>query len=239
MHYTNFPTKGILPYETGEAWLTAWAKRIYPAKFKILGGEPTINPELAKFIYLCRKLWKTTNLIMTTNGGFLERPPGLAEALYETGTVVHLSTHHATDERYLTMHAKARQWLEDNHINHMVDDNINGWYKTYKGETPLEARPYSDNAQRQSWAVCVSKYCMQLHANRLWKCAPLAYLDHLEENAIKLGGRLHEDWKPYLGYVGIGVTASDEDLAKFLAQEDEWMCNMCPANPEPYVHSIR
>ena len=76
---------------------------------------------------------------------------------------------------------------------------------------------------------------MNLHENRLWKCPPIAYLNTISER-FKLNEK--DDWKPYVGYEGIGLDATDEELKTFLSREEEPICEMCPVNPETYIKTI-
>ena len=55
--------------------------------------------------------------------------------------------------------------------------------------------PFEDDRPRQSWEICSTKACKQLHDGKLWKCPPLAYLK-LQETKYNLSPK----WDPYLGY---------------------------------------
>jgi hypothetical protein len=91
--------------------------------------------------------------------------------------------------------------------------------------------PYEDNNPRKSWEMCISKYAIQLHENKLWKCPALAYLPMQAEKY-----NLSEKWNPYLKYKPLEVNCSDDELESFLNKEDECFCSMCPAkNVESFI----
>jgi hypothetical protein len=74
-----------------------------------------------------------------------------------------------------------------------------------------------------------------LFEGRLWKCPQTASL-HLAAAKFSLQSR--EEWGPYLGYSGVDVTCSDEELAFHLTRGPEPVCGMCPAKPESYEKDI-
>lgn len=236
-HYSNYTVKGILPIAEGGEWLTTWARRIEPRRFKFLGGEPTLNPDLIEYIELVAKLWPRSHRILTTNGYFIERHPTLPRVLAETKTQLRISFH-STEAKYadkLTMVLEQlKDWVRDDGVDVAVDDATKGWYRTYRG-AGKDMMPFEDHDPRAAWETCVNRYCMNLHDNRLWKCPPIAYLNTIEER-FKL--RDNPAWQPYLAYEGVGPDISDEDLVEFLSREEEPICEMCPARPVTYVKSI-
>src|SRR5262245_30805745 len=80
-HYSNQGHKGLLALEDADAWMARWNRRLEPKIFSLLGGEPTIHPQLADFITLSRRHWPRTHLRIVTNGFFLHRQPRLPEVL--------------------------------------------------------------------------------------------------------------------------------------------------------------
>ena len=47
-HYSNFHAGGIVSVDEARANFDAWQGRLAPKQIAILGGEPTLNPELFK-----------------------------------------------------------------------------------------------------------------------------------------------------------------------------------------------
>ena len=45
----------------------------------------------------------------------------------------------------------------------------------------------------------------------------------------------NKEWKQYANYKPLLPTCSDEKLSGFLNREEEFICNMCPANPNRVV----
>ena len=92
-------------------------------------------------------------------------------------------------------------------------------------------RPHADGDTEASWSGCPARVCLVLLEGRLWKCPQTAAL-HLA--AAKFDLQTSDEWRPYLAYDGIGVTASDTELYEFLNRGAEPVCGMCPTNGESY-----
>ena len=105
------------------------------------------------------------------------------------------------------------------------------WRKQYKGHG-VTMRPYEDKEPRKSWEICQCSWAnggvqnVQLYENTLWKCPPIAYL---KSALTKFGLHTHPKWKPYLKYKPLSGDATLEEMVNWMRQEEEDICNMCPA----------
>lgn len=224
-HYSNHQHKGILPLETGREWMVAWCDRILPHRFSLMGGEPTLNPQLVEFVYLAHEMWPGSYRDVVTNGFFLERHPDLGKALKETGTNLAISIHYNSPE-YLEHVAKVKEIVRPWGVPIDWRDSYRHWQLRYKGYGD-SMMPYSDGDPRLSWETCHTRFCSQLHEGKLWKCPNIAYLG-MQARKFKL----RPEWEPYLsGYEPLSPDCTDEELAAFYDREDEFICGMCPANP--------
>lgn len=228
-HYSNQGHKGVLSLGEAEHWMNLWSQRLSPATFSLLGGEPTIHPDLTGCVTLARRHWPDTHIRLVTNGFFLHRHPDLPAVLQrDPNACIYLSIHHdALDyqEHLRPVLALLRGWIGEYGILVEASQSFRKWTRRYLG-TGNEMEPFKDGQPRQSWEHCPAKWCPQLFEGRIWKCAPLAYL---KLQAAKY--QLSESWKSYLDYPPLESGCSDEQLTEFFAREDEPSCGMCPANP--------
>ncbi len=67
-HFSNSGHKGVLGVEEADQWMKAWNGRLRPAMFRLLGGEPTLNPRLSELISLAVRCWPQSRVALTTNG---------------------------------------------------------------------------------------------------------------------------------------------------------------------------
>jgi hypothetical protein len=231
-HYSNQGHKGSLALGEAERWMSLWSARLAPEFFHLLGGEPTIHPDLSAFLPLVRRAWPRARIRIVTNGFFLDRHPALPEAMRAAGNCfIAVSIHHdGTDyrARFAPIWDLLGRWVGAHGIEvHFLPSHL-WWTRRYRGSGAAMA-PYDDRRPRKSWEICPAKYCPQLHDAKIWKCAPLAYLG-LQH--AKYG--LDERWRRYLDYRPLSPGCSDAELAEFFAREEEPSCAMCPAAREPF-----
>jgi mannose-6-phosphate isomerase-like protein (cupin superfamily) len=231
-HYSNQGHKGRLSLEEADRSMRMWSARVRPGKISLLGGEPTIHPQLPEFFELARKHWPETHLQLVTNGTFLHRHPRLPHVLQQdTNTSVVLSIHHGAPEYHETLRpvvSMLQQWVREHGVRVLRRESFKNWTRRYKG-FGAEMEPYDDRQPRQSWEKCPAKHAAQLFEGKIWKCGPLAYLQ-LQHSKYQLS----EKWTPYLQYQPLDSGCTDEELEAFFAREEESFCGMCPANPERF-----
>jgi|TARA_B100001094_G_scaffold132279_2_gene128148 hypothetical protein len=235
-HYSNHGHSGNLSLDDCEEWLYGWSRRIKPKTFTILGGEPTLNKNLPDIVYMVRAMFPdpSTGIDVITNATGLHLQPRLPQMLVATGATLAVSIHSTEHPNYIKKFKRgyklAKKWKHDLGVWVEFWDFTNKeWVRQYKGFGD-RMMPYEDNNPRKSWEVCISKYAMQLHEGKLWKCPALAYLPMQAEKY-----NLSDKWNPYLKYQSLDVDCTDEELEEFLNREDESFCSMCPANRDVYT----
>lgn len=212
-HYSNQGHKGVVSLTEAERWMSLWNRRLNPQTFSLLGGEPTVHPDLIGFFALTRRHWPHARLRLVTNGFFLHRHPGLPAALKcDPNACIDLSIHHDAPEyreKLQPIMDLLRSWVRDYGIRVRVYQSFKTWTRRYLGRGNA-MEPFQDAQPRQSWEHCPAKYCPQLFEEEIWKCAPLAYLK-LQD--VKY--HLSSSWKPYLRYQPLSAGCSDEELREF------------------------
>jgi MoaA/NifB/PqqE/SkfB family radical SAM enzyme len=226
-HYSNQGHKGMLSVADAESMISQWSTKVNPLLFKILGGEPTINPNLVELFKIARRYWPNAHIQLATNGFFLHRHPTLPQVLKEIKNAsIELSVHHDSEEYTAKMEpifALVDSWNKEYGTTLKIAKSLGRWRRTYYGEGDA-MEPFKDNNQRSSWEKCPAKTCAQLYDNKIWKCAPLAYLGLQKEKY-----NLSSSWDHYLTYTPLDVNTSEEQIKEFFAREDESYCGMCPS----------
>jgi molybdenum cofactor biosynthesis enzyme MoaA len=97
-HFSNSGHKGYLKLDDANAWMRSWHDRVVPRVFRLLGGEPTLNPHLPELIELAASHWTSSRIEVTTNGFFLHRHPRLPQVLSRHNVVLRLTVHHQSEE---------------------------------------------------------------------------------------------------------------------------------------------
>lgn len=231
-HYANHGHAGRLSIDEAEAWLRPWSGRLEPAIFSLMGGEPALHPDLPAFVGIARRAFPRSALVVVSNGLLLHRHPDLPRVLAVDGNARLDVSLHALDEPYERAFQPVLEllqaWRDTHGVDIKVRRSVDVWTRRYHGfgATML---PFDDGLPRTSWEICPAKFCMQIRDGRLWKCAPLAYLP-LQAGKYKLDPA----WDPYLAYRPLAPEASDAELARFLAREEEAVCGMCPSARRPF-----
>jgi uncharacterized radical SAM superfamily Fe-S cluster-containing enzyme len=226
-HFSNFHHAGIVSLEEAEAWMKPWSDRLQPKSFSLLGGEPTIHPQLPEFVLLARRYWPHSRLRLVTNGFFLHRHPELPEAIRQAGDAFIVVSIHHTAPEYLNRISDnlimLRGWILKYDLPVVFSHSHSYWMRLYQQEADV-IEPFHDGNIRASWEICSGKYCRQLFGGDIYKCAPSAYLK-LQNQKSKLGG----SWHPYLAYEPLKSHCTDSELDQFFSREEEPICGMCPA----------
>lgn len=228
-HYSNFGHKGIVAYDELHRWLSLWSPRLQPWTFCLLGGEPTVHPQLLDVIRLARDHFPRSRLQLTTNGLLLHRFPELPRLMRQVGNMhLDVSIHHGSAEWERVMApvmALVQEWVDTYGIQVRLRESHKQWRLQYQGHGAA-MRPFEDGDPAASFAICPSKECPQLFEGSIWKCPPLAYLPMQHEKVS-----LSEAWAPYLAYEPLRSDCTDDEMAAFFQRGAEAVCGMCPATP--------
>lgn len=231
-HYSNQGHEGIVSLTAADHWMKLWNRRVSPKRFSLLGGEPTVHPQLAEFVALSRRNWPEAELQLVTNGFLLHRHPDLPAVLANDARAsIALSIHHTAApyrKKLLPVISLLVDWTRRFGIRVESRPSHTGWTRRYEG-VGAAMQPYADARPRQSWANCPARTCKQLFEERIWKCPATAYLP-MQHAKYGLG----EAWRPYLDYEPLSPECSDAELEDFFSREDEPCCSMCPAEPERF-----
>ena len=74
--FNNYNFKGHSYWDDTADEIEKWSKRLDLPRITILGGEPTLNPDLEKWCSNLRRLWPMAVIMIQTNGTY-QRPEHL------------------------------------------------------------------------------------------------------------------------------------------------------------------
>lgn len=226
-HYSNQNHKGNVTLDMMKEWAEPWRGKLRPNRLNILGGEPFLNPELGDILDYLRDVFDPVEeMYITTNGLLLDRNEYIIDHLKKNRVYLSISMHAFTPEYLKKMEPIQR--LMDNWMMRDVEvhwkDSVSNWTRRYHGFGD-SMMPFEDNDPQSSWNICKGKWCVQLFRSKLWKCAPLAYLNLQNEKYD-----LDSVWDEYLKYEGLSADSTLEEIVEFYERGVESHCSMCPAN---------
>lgn len=231
-HFSNNGHKGILTLEEFENWCAPWTGKVTPKHFRLLGGEPTINPHLTRMLLRAHKLWPNSKICLTTNGFFLDRHPDIYAVLEKIGGEMTLTKHDFTpeyEEKYARFKAAVLEGRQKHKFNLNLEISYERWSRRHKGEG-ASVMPFNDGDPKKAFKNCACRKCHQLFRGKIWKCPPIAYL-HLQKEKFPA---ISPDWDPYLTYEPLDPSATQMQTLKFFTTRTESICAMCPVAPERF-----
>ncbi len=234
--FSQFKLKGMLTPLAAKEWFDAWRKRIQPEKVCLLGGEPTINPDLCELLEMMGKSFPSphTKRLLTTNAFFLDRHPDLRTVLRRFKIEIRISIHSDEPDYLEKIKIAIREVETWKGVSKLFTNNsgkpIPGfkfndekWTQRYIVNKD-HILPFDDKNPRKSWEVCTAKMNLQLFDSKLWKCPIITYLRLVSPEKLP-----KSVWQNYLKYKPLEPTCSDEELRRFVSREEEEICGMCPS----------
>jgi GR25 family glycosyltransferase involved in LPS biosynthesis len=226
-HFSNQGHKGFLSVEEADRQMGFWSNRLNPQWFAVIGGEPLLNPNIEKILEVARKHWKG-DVEIITNGFLLPNFPNLGSLLERLDIRLVISKHSDTPD-FNAKWNEIMQYLARRNMKHNVKDSVSDWTRRYKGWGP-NVLPYEDNRPKDSWNICPAKFCLQILEGKLYKCPLIAYLKLQKKRWPEISTK----WDRYLEYKPLEPTATDQELYDFVNAKHEYICEMCPAEIQPF-----
>jgi sulfatase maturation enzyme AslB (radical SAM superfamily) len=240
-NYSDLQHEGYVPWSQGRTWLESWLERIDIPDFGILGGEPTISPEVNDWIFGLRELMPTTQIRFTTNGLLLNKKFDIVKHMAEIGNCVFKIAFHQDNpeleevvERIFSMYdwepvieyGVHRYKTKNNFRFHVKRPDV--FWKTFKGSYE-NMQPHASNPA-DAFAICCQQTCPLLHNGRIYKCSTSGLL---AETLEKFDYPNNDQWQPYIQQ-GIGPDCSDSELTAFLDNfgKPAAVCRMCPSSSD-------
>lgn len=179
-HFSNRVTEKIFPdIEEFEESLTGLKVKFKNIKnFRLMGGEPLVNPNLSKFIYMAKSYFPYADLKVVTNGLLLPQiNTEVIKAIRDCNVVVDISQYPPTRN----MIEDIVNFTERNQIPICIGKEITQFMKQM-------CSSINNNFER-AHRRCISKGCHFLRKKRLYPCPEVSLLyenrDFFEVNITK------------------------------------------------------
>lgn len=206
--------------------------------FRLLGGEPLLNKEIEKYIYLIRSIFKKAKIEIITNGIILQKKKlnYLSASFFETcknNDIIVSITKYPINIDY----NEIIEILSERQINYKIfGDHMNKQgFKTYKFES-------KNNNHLFKYYKCIDFTCLQLVNDRLYVCPQMAYINFINKKFNKnflitskdylMVNNIKSIWtikrfrlfsKPFCGYCSFPRKEIPWDLSQKV--ESEWIEN--------------
>lgn len=166
-HFSNRVNEKKFPNEDEFRVALAGLKRKFKniKSFRLMGGEPFINPNLREFIYEAKNHFPYTDLSVVTNGLLLPQiGDEVIEAIRDCGVIVDISQYPPT-----------RNQIE-NIINFVEKNQIEIVLGEEKTKFMRQFCPHMNSDVEGAYKGCISKGCHFLRGKRLYPCPGVSLL---------------------------------------------------------------
>jgi hypothetical protein len=231
-HYSSLGLRGGPTANDCKSWMELWAQRLYPRIFSIVGGEPTLNQDLARIVQSAASVWPRSEIRVVTNGFLLAKHRTLPEVMSKLRgrAYLEISSHHSSEDfqdRFRPVRELAENWQKIG-VDIRIKSSDQNWTRRYalKGDR-IE---FLNGNPRSAWEACAGKHCKQIYLGMLWKCPPISYFGLLPTSV-----HVAPQWQDLArSYTALLPDCGDDELATFLGREEEEICRLCPNQLERF-----
>jgi len=212
--FNNYNFKGHQRWADHASSIEAWSRRLIAPNICILGGEPTLNPDLKLWASNIRRLWPNSTIMIQSNGTYQHHDVMYFWDKYKIATTASLhdsATAEDIKKRYTS--------TIDAFVFHQsaVIEN-DGTYTLHKSD-PVDA-----------FGCCDKKHDSTIFNGKLYKCPSMALLPEFDQQFnLQLDQRQHD---LLYSFTPLSADCSEQELQQFIADKDTPIaqCEFCPSN---------
>jgi hypothetical protein len=215
--------KGVTSLEEHVNTWELWSKILQPKVVNLGGGEPLLHPHVEQLVYEMKRIWKDSQIRITTNGVILPKiSDNVLRRWGEQGVTIVISKHLDTPQ-YNAVLQKSRHRFNRFGIK-SEEGNFLLWLALYKQDDSLHPLPHGGNPE-VAFGKCCAKTCSSIYRNQFWRCANMmaSYL------AAKEGAISADKWLPVVGtHQPMTLDNTPEEILAYLTAGAMPECAMCP-----------
>lgn len=215
--FNNYKFKGHQYWADHAPAYEEWSRRVSIPDIHIIGGEPTLNPDLETWVQNLRRLWPTANIMVQTNGTYHKPEFHQWWDKYQVGFAVSVHDMSLLDElketwKYSGYYIKADVFHQATVIQNQNDFTV-----------------HSSNVTN-AFNACDMKHDHTMYNGKLYKCPAMCNLPDFDQQFnLKLDDRQRE---LLYSYMPLAHTCSDEEIQDFIDSKNKSIpqCEFCPQN---------
>lgn len=202
----------------------SWSRRINIDKISIIGGEPTLNPDLELWVSNLRRLWPKSDIMIQTNGTYFRSYFTNFWKKYKTTFVISLHDINTAEEII-------QNW-KTQFEPHQAVSFLKGFI-FHQSSLVKENNHFTlnHNDPEEAFRCCDMKYDHTMVNGKLYKCPTTAILPEFD-NQFHLQLDIKQKELLY-SYVPLLPDCSEQDLLDFFQQREKSIkqCELCFVKP--------
>lgn len=219
--------EGVVSVELLENWFAYWSKKVFFPTIQLMGGEPLLHPDLLSILSCTRKYWKTSDIILVTNGLLLPDMPNVFFHLLENIECQIIVSHHYDTTYYHHLIKDIQSKLSHYSIPYKIRESYKRWFKMY--EISSDKKPIVNSIPNPDLPFipkkCLSSRCSMLDETGLFYCTNVCIgNDLIHKKIIKPIER-------FLTYQPLTLDDTPEKILKHLSAASIPQCCYCSMQP--------
>jgi organic radical activating enzyme len=152
--YNNYAFSGHLDWEDHAEDYRQWSKKLNISCIGILGGEPLLNPGLAKWIRGLAETWPTSSIQILTNGTQFDRWPGLYDLLSEYRGRIRINVNRHNAEQTPNILSRIEKFYPGPYRKYYVNpDRVNHPKDGYFTQSPDHSEKFKFTDQKYGFHI--------------------------------------------------------------------------------------
>lgn len=224
--FNNYDFRGHHAWTDNHEAIQAWSKRITAPLITIIGGEPTLHPELEHWVRGAARAWPDRPVCVQTNG---LRP------LHRFHWWTQVTRDHPNVGAGVAIHSEQAKAKIQNTWGMDFKGTFDAWRFSQCAVQQHQDHFVLHHSDPQSaWESCSMRYSHTVVAGRLYRCPMVAVLPQFQQQFAVHATQQQQQLLDT--YQSLAADCSDQDLRDFLAQRHTPMpqCALCPGQ---YVES--
>lgn len=218
--FNNYNFKGHLYWQDYSTEIEQWSKKLNPRLITIIGGEPTLNPDIETWAMNLRRLWPDTQIMIQTNGTYFK--PIFVEfwKKYKVGFAV--SLHDVTTADSIMAEWKKHFWDFETFLQGFI----------FQESAIIKKADHfvlSESDKNESFMSCNVKYDHTIFKGKLYKCPTMALIPEFgNQFDLRLTDRQRELIDSYMP---LDSSCTQEQLEQFVLNKNTPIeqCELCPS----------
>jgi organic radical activating enzyme len=212
--FNNYNFKGHQRWADHANSIEAWSQRLIATNISIIGGEPTLNPDLELWTSNIRRLWPNSTIMIQTNGTYQHHNTKYFWDTYKVGTTVSLHDPATADE----IKTKFRNTIDAFVFHQSAVIKQNDQYMLHNSDPQL------------AFNSCDMKHDPTIFNGKLYKCPSMALLPEFDQQFnLQLDQRRRE---LLYSFNPLSADCSEQELQQFITNKNTPIaqCEFCPSN---------